>query len=201
MGDVVNGMAKALKMTLYGISENGGVPPVTDAEIAAFLSRLTCSPARKELMRAALSLVGRVPYFWGGKSAPGWNDEWGVPKLVTSVGSSSTGTLRPYGLDCSGFTDWVYKTALGRSLPVGSRGQWDNSAAVPEAELLPGDLGFLDEPGMVAVNHVLLYAGTDEDGKKLWVHCASGASGVTLDSPTYVKYYRRVMTGTTGGLP
>jgi hypothetical protein len=186
-------MAAALKATLYGSYSGGEVPPITDAELTAFLAKLTCSPARKELMRVALSLVGRVPYFWGGKSAPGWNDEWNTPKLVTSAGSSSSGTIRPYGLDCSGYTDWVYKTALGKSLyDGGTWSQWDNSEAITEAELLPGDLGFLDEPGAVSVNHVLLFAGYDDGGTKMWVHCSSSAGGVALNSPTYVKYYRRV---------
>jgi hypothetical protein len=191
-GDVIETMATALKRTLYGTTANGSVPPITDEELQAFLSGLICSPARKELMRTALSLVGRVPYFWGGKSAAGWNDEWNSPKLVTSAGSSSTGTLRPYGLDCSGYTDWVYKTALGKSLAGGTWDQWDSSTAIAETELLPGDLGFLDKPGNVAVNHVLLYAGRDVSGNKLWVHCSAGAGGVALNSPTYVKYYRRV---------
>jgi hypothetical protein len=192
-GDVVDSMALALKRTLYGVTANGQVPPIPDAELEIFLDRLTCSPARMELMRAALSLVGRAPYFWGGKSAAGWNDEWNTPKLVTSAGSSSTGTLRPYGLDCSGYTDWVYKTALGKSLSGGGTwSQWEGSTEITEAELLPGDLGFLDKPGNVAVNHVLLYAGKDAAGNKLWVHCSSGAGGVALNSPTYVKYYRRV---------
>ena len=45
-------------------------------------------------------------------------------------------------------------------------------------------------PGTVPVNHVLLYAGEDADGTKLWVHCASG-TGVVLNSPDYVTQYRR----------
>ena len=137
------------------------------------------------------SLVGRVPYFWGGKSAPGWNEAWNTPRLVTSAGSSSTGTIRPYGLDCSGFTDWVYKTALGVSLLDGSWSQWDTTYAITEAELLPGDIGFMAAPGTVPVNHVLLYAGRSADGKQMWVHCSSSAGGVALNSPTYVTQFRR----------
>ena len=160
-GEAILNMSNALKMTMYGSLENGMVPPITDAELNAYLASLTCSETRKELMRVALSLVGRVPYIWGGKSPPGWNEAWNTPRLVTSAGSSSTGTLRPYGLDCSGYTDWVYKTALGVTLYEGSRTQWDNSYAITEAELLPGDLGFMAVPGTVPVNHVLLYAGKD----------------------------------------
>lgn len=44
-------------------------------------------------------------------------------------------------------------------------------------------------PGTVPVNHVLIYAGENEDGAHMWVHCTSG-SGVVLNSPDYVSYYR-----------
>ena len=100
--------------------------------------------------------------------------------------------MRPYGLDCSGYTDWVYKTALGVTLYEGSRTQWDNSYAITEAELLPGDLGFMAVPGTVPVNHVLLYAGKDASGNALWAHYSSGYGGVAMNSPDYVAQYRRV---------
>ena len=190
-GEAITNMSNALKMTLYGTLTNGMVPEISDADLNAYLASLTCSGSRKELMRAALSLVGRVPYFWGGKSAPGWNDAWNTPRLVTAAGSSSSGTIRPYGLDCSGFTEWVYQTALGVSLNNGSWSQWESTYAITEAELLPGDIGFMAAPGTVPVNHVLLYAGRSADGKQMWVHCSSGAGGVALNSPTYVTQFRR----------
>ncbi len=190
-GEAITNMSNALKMTLYGTLTNGMVPEISDADLNAYLASLTCSGTRKELMRAALSLVGRVPYFWGGKSAPGWNDAWNTPRLVTAAGSSSSGTIRPYGLDCSGFTEWVYQTALGVSLNNGSWSQWESTYAITEAELLPGDIGFMAAPGTVPVNHVLLYAGRSADGKQLWVHCSSSAGGVALNSPTYVTQFRR----------
>lgn len=189
-GEAILNMSNSLKMTMYGTAADGSVPPISDAELNLFLANLDCSGKRKELMRCALSLVGRVPYFWGGKSAPGWNSEWNTPKLVTAAGSSSTGTIRPYGLDCSGFTEWVYQTALGVTLYDGTWNQWDATHAIAKEELLPGDLGFMAVPGTVPVNHVLLYAGEDADGNMLWVHCASG-TGVVLNSPDYVTQYRR----------
>ena len=106
----------ALKMTLYGSLGSGLAVPLTDAELIAFLNKQNCNATRKHIVATGLSLVGKVPYFWGGKSPPGWNDEWNTPKLVTAAGSSTSGTIRPYGLDCSGFSDWVYKTAVGVSL-------------------------------------------------------------------------------------
>ena len=66
---------------------------------------------RRALVQNALSLVGKVPYFWGGKSGPGWNEEWGTPKLVTSAGSASSGQLRPYAIvEESVFTDDEWKS-------------------------------------------------------------------------------------------
>ena len=191
-GDAITNMANALKMTLYGTLGNGMVPPITDAELNAYLGGLQCSDQRRELMRVALSLVGRVPYFWGGKSAPGWNEDWNTPRLVTSAGSSSTGTIRPYGLDCSGYTDWVYQTALGVTLYQGSWSQWDSTYAIAESDLLPGDIGFMAAPGQVPVNHVLLYAGKSAAGEALWVHCSSSYGGVALNSPDYVTQFRRI---------
>lgn len=190
-GEAITNMSNALKMTLYGTVGTGSVPPITDAELNAYLATLNCSSTRREIMRVAVSLVGKVPYFWGGKSAPGWNDSWNTPKLVTSAGSSTTGTIRPYGLDCSGFTTWVYNTTLGHYINEGTTAQWNNTEAITEAQLLPGDLGFKDAPGTSGINHVLIYAGKDDAGNKLWVHCASG-TGVILNSPDYVAYYRRV---------
>lgn len=192
-GEAISNMATALQKTLYGAqggSQGGESVPLTDEELIAFVERQNCNETRKHILSTALSLVGKVPYFWGGKSDAGWNDEWNTPKVVTATGSSATGTILPYGLDCSGFTDWVFKTAMGVSIKAGSWNQWDNSYAITEAELLPGDLGFMAVPGTVPVNHVLIYAGVDETGKKMWVHCSSGI-GVGLNSPDYVSYYRR----------
>lgn len=189
-GEVITNMANSLKMTLYGSVSDGQVVPLDDAELIAFVSRQNCNATRKHILTTALSLVGKVPYFWGGKSEAGWNDEWNTPKLVTAAGSSSTGTIRPYGLDCSGFTDWTFKTALGISLYAGSWNQWDNTYGIKEEELLPGDLGFMAVPGTVPVNHVLIYAGIGESGEQMWVHCTSG-QGVVLNSPDYVTQFRR----------
>ncbi len=183
-GQVIQNMANSLKMTLYGTLGNGSVVPLTDAELIAFVNSLNCSATRKHIVSTGLSLVGKVPYFWGGKSAAGWNDEWNTPKLVTAAGSSSSGTIRPFGLDCSGFTDWTYKTAVGVSLHAGTYGQWDNSYAISADELLPGDLGFLMDDDGSGWNHVLIFAGYGSEGQRMWVH-SSGGQGVILNTPSY----------------
>jgi cell wall-associated NlpC family hydrolase len=183
---------------MYGTMRSGAVPPINDIQLVEFLDNLNCSPERKELMTAALSLVGRVPYFWGGKSSAGWNETWNTPKVVTSIGSSTTGTLRPYGMDCTGFTEWVYRTALGVEIGTGSWNQWAKSTLITQDELLPGDLGFMSVPGTSSSQHVLIYAGKDKDGYILWVHCEWGY-GVHISSPGYVKYYMRPNNIDLGG--
>lgn len=182
--EAIDNMAKALKMTLYGAASSGEAVELTDAELIAFVERQNCNATRKYILSTGLSLVGKVPYFWGGKSGPGWNEEWNTPKVVTAEGSSSTGTIRPYGLDCSGFTTWVYNTALDVNIGAGTSGQYPNTVAISEAELLPGDLGFLAESDGSGWNHVLMFAGYSETGERMWVHCSSG-SGVILNTPSY----------------
>ena len=126
-GAAIKTMADALKMTLYGTLAAGDIPELTSEELIGIVDGLNTTDARKKLIETALSLVGKVSYFWGGKSPAGWNNDWGKPKKVTGSGSVTSGTIRPYGLDCSGFTDWVYKTALGRSIGTGSANQWSKS--------------------------------------------------------------------------
>ena len=181
-GTAIQNMANSLKMTLYGTLGNGKAVPLTDAELIAFVKRQDCSEMRKHIITTGLSLVGKVPYFWGGKSAAGWNDEWNTPKLVTAAGSTSSGTIRPFGLDCSGFSDWTYRTAVGTGLQT-QGGQWESSTGITAEELLPGDLGFLlDETG--DWTHVLIFAGYGEEGERKWVHSAGGV-GVVLNTPSY----------------
>lgn len=183
-GEAITNMANSLKMTLYGSLGEGQAVPLTDAELIAFVNSQSVTGARKALLETGLSLVGKVPYFWGGKSAAGWNDEWNTPKLVTAAGSSSTGTIRPFGLDCSGFSSWVYLTALGVDIGAGTSGQFPNTSAVSASDLKIGDLGFLAESNGSGWNHVLIFAGHGENGERMWVH-SSGGSGVILNSPNY----------------
>lgn len=179
-GRAIHNMADALKKTIYGSMIGGQAVPLTDAELIAFVNRQNCTPVRKHILSTALSLVGKVPYFWGGKSGPGWNEAWNTPRLVTAAGSPTSGTIRPYGLDCSGFTDWVYQTAVGVCLDR----QWQSSYAISPSELMPGDLGFLMDDDGLDWNHVLMFAGYGENGQRMWVH-SSGGEGVILNTPSY----------------
>ena len=102
-------------------------------------------PARKAVVETAVQLVGRVSYFWGGKSLTlGWDDRWGVPTKVTAAGSGSTGTVRPFGLDCSGFVDWTFYNATDGSYYPGRGGgaatQHSYCTNISWSDAQPGDL-------------------------------------------------------------
>jgi len=148
---------------------------------------------RTDLINVAKSLLGRVSYFWGGKSAAGWNSNWGNLTYVSAAGSKTSGTNQPYGLDCSGFVDWAYKTAgFGNLMNGGTTDQWENSYAIAENELEVGDIVFQGTPANAGINHVGLYIGRDSDGQKQYIHCASG-KGVTINGYAGFKYWRRAM--------
>lgn len=183
-GEAITNMANSLKMTLYGSLGDGQAVPLTDAELVTYVNSQGVTGARKALLETGLSLVGKVPYFWGGKSAAGWNDEWNTPKVVTSAGSASTGTIRPFGLDCSGFTSWVYLTALDINIGAGGSGQYSNTVSVSASDLKVGDLGFLAKSGGNGWEHVLMFAGYGDNGERMWVH-STGGVGVILNSPSY----------------
>lgn len=137
-------------------------------------------PERKTVVETAVQLVGRVSYFWGGKSLIlGWDDRWGVPTEVTAAGSGSTGTIRPFGLDCSGFVDWTFYNATNGSYYPGRGGgaatQHSYCTNVSWSDAQPGDLVFYPDD-----SHVGIVGGKDADGNLLIVHCSGGANGVVI---------------------
>lgn len=98
---------------------------VSQADAAALVDALPedLAPARRAVVETACSLVGKVNYFWGGKSLVlGWDDRWGSLRKVTAEDSPTSGTYRPYGLDCSGFVDWVFYNATGGEYVIGHGG-------------------------------------------------------------------------------
>ena len=158
----------------------GGEVSLDEAQIRAMLAAMPkdVSAQRKAVVEKAYSLLGKVNYFWGGKSsAIGWDSRWGTPTRVTAPGSRSTGTVRPYGLDCSGFVDWVFNNSLGYVIGHGggAASQHDHCKPISWSEVLPGDLVFY--PGD---SHVGIFVGRDESGGPLIIHCASSQNNVVL---------------------
>ena len=158
----------------------GGEVSLDEAQIRAMLSAMPkdISERRKAVVEKAYSLLGKVNYFWGGKSsAIGWDSRWGTPTRVTAPGSRSTGTVRPYGLDCSGFVDWVFNNSLEYVIGHGggAASQHGYCKPISWSEALPGDLVFY--PGD---SHVGIFVGKDESGNPLIIHCASSQNNVVL---------------------
>ena len=155
---------------------------ISQEEAKTLLEKLPdeLDPDRKAVVETALQLVGKVTYFWGGKSLIlGWDDRWGVPTEVTAEGSGSTGSVRPFGLDCSGFVDWVFYNATNGTYYPGHGGgaatQHSYCMDIPWSEAQSGDLVFYPDD-----SHVGIVGGIDAGGNLLIIHCSGGANGVVI---------------------
>lgn len=81
---------------------------------------------RKEILEQALKYMN-TPYLWGGRS--------------------------PFGIDCSGLSQLVYKT-VGIPIPRDTSQQIGIGKSVKLAELRDGDLAYFSKPGKQRVSHV-----------------------------------------------
>lgn len=141
---------------------------------------------RKILLATAAALIGKVPYQWGGKSTKaGYDNTW------WSIGKDG----KQKGLDCSGYVQWVFRTAgypenVWKS--IGSTAAILKAAEpISESDLQPGDLGLLHD-GSKGTNHVGIYIG---NGK--YIHCSSSAGTVTISKPNFTIFMR--VKGTDDG--
>ena len=137
-------------------------------------------PLRESIVLTAYQLLGKVTYFWGGKSLVlGWDSRWGTPTTVTAPGSGSTGKVLPFGLDCSGFVDWTfYNATSGAYLPGrggGAASQHGYCTNIAWSDALPGDLVFYADD-----SHVGIVCGYDSVGNLLVIHCSGGQNGVVV---------------------
>jgi len=167
---------------LNGIGTLLGDLGITQEDAAELLRRLPedLSPERRAVVETACKLVGKVNYFWGGKSLVlGWDSRWGTIQKVWAAGSPSTGTYRPYGMDCSGFVDWVFYNMSGGSYVIGHGGgarmQHSYCTPISWTQAQPGDLVFYPED-----THVGIVGGWDESGNIQIIHCASGQNNVVI---------------------
>lgn len=144
------------------------------------------SEERVAVIQAGYSLVGKVAYFWGGKSSVlGWDDRWGSAAQVSSSGDSSTGRIRAYGLDCSGFVDWAFNngyqdTDMEDQIGHGTSDQWNKAETIQGHEAQAGDLVFQRGPEAGSDNHVGILVGKSSSGDWIAVHCSGSQNGVTV---------------------
>ena len=153
---------------------------VSDATAQDILKNLpdSLSAERKKVIKAACSLVGKVNYFWGGKSsAIGWDSEWGKLKTVSAEGSKTTGTKRPFGLDCSGFVTWSFINSGYNASAIGhgTKGQIAKCSRISWSSAQAGDLAFYAD-----LSHVGIVAGKDAAGNILVILCSSGNNNVVI---------------------
>ncbi len=170
---------------------------LSESQINAVLAgNVYPNDAYRRLAEACVSLVGQVRYFWGGKStACGWDARWGVPTTV-GPGSDTSGTVRPFGLDCSGFVSWAFiQTGLSPSdvsgyIGDGTRKQWSCSSAIKWEELRVGDLVFMNEYPHAAENHVAICVG-HYNGEPVFAHCSYSENNVVVTTAGNLFRYAR----------
>ncbi len=166
-------------MALAGSYRDIALTPEEIAEIIANLPE-DLSEERRQVVLTAYQLEGKVNYFWGGKSLTlGWDSRWGTPQEVWAAGSVSTGTVRPFGLDCSGFVDWVFYNASDGSFIMGRGGgaasQHSYCRPISWSKAQPGDLVFYPDN-----SHVGIVCGFDRRGNIQIIHCAAGYNNVVV---------------------
>ena len=125
------------------------------------ISNIDHTQGSQELMLHSMGLIG-TPYKWGG---------------------STTST----GFDCSGMIQFVYKNALGVSLPRTARDMAAARRKIPDSRLKAGDLVFFNTGGANKYSHVGLYIGNGE-----FIHAPSSGKTIKtekLSSPFYAKNY------------
>lgn len=179
LNELMQDKYKQLFSSLIGSYEDITLSP---QEIAAITKNLPADldEQRKKVVLAAYSLIGKVNYFWGGKSTViGWDSQWGTPAKVTDQGSSTTGTVRPFGLDCSGYVAWVFINAAGNTdaakiIGTGTLSQYAACTSVNWDSAQPGDLAFYSD-----LSHVGIVVGK-ENGNLLIANCNAGQNNVGI---------------------
>lgn len=109
-----------------------------------------------KLIEEAMKHLGK-PYVWGGKG--------------------------PNGFDCSGFVQYVFATALGKSVPAPTWTQMTLGVEVQRADLKPGDLIFFR-----GGDHVAIYIG-EYEGVDSYIHAGGPTSGPNPTAQDKVMIY------------
>ena len=137
----------------------------------------TATGNRKVLIETAASLIGRVPYQWGGKSScAGYDTSW-----YTYVNGEQK------GLDCSGYVQWCFRTAgfnenIWNGL-LSTASIMNNCDQISADDLQIGDLGILNTGE--TTNHTGIYIGNG-----YFIHCNATDDTVSISKPNFTLFYR-----------
>lgn len=164
--------------------------PLSSQEIDLYMQLVPAdaSETRKGFIKYALSSVGKIPYYWGGKpSAPGYT---GNNFGMLTVPDEDERLLK--GLDCSGWINWVYWSVTGRGLGAQSTGTLLGCGVpVSREQLLPGDICIRTGP----MSHVVIFLGWTEEGNMLCIQETTGNANnveVGITAPDW-ESYRRIL--------
>ncbi len=168
-----------------GMFQIGTTQTISEEEVGVLLSNLEInediSEERKQIVAYAMSQVGRISYYWGGKAAG--PDE----PLMTHYGAAGSIIGADYkgrnvaGLDCYGFVQYTYWHVLGMHIPTSTTKQWIANAGygskqVSSENLQPGDMGvYYHGKG----GHTGIFAGY-QNGNAVWIHCSGAPSNTVV---------------------
>lgn len=139
--------------------------PLSLGEINEYMSLLPeeLSAERRTVIRHALESVGKIPYYYGGKakSADYDSNQFGSLTVPDRKGRALT------GLDCSGWVNWIYWSALGQQPShLGTSGLVHAGKAINRSELQAGDIIVR----LGSNSHVMMFLAWAPNGSMICVH-------------------------------
>lgn len=164
--------------------------PLSAEEISRYMSMLpeNLSSERKNVIYHALTAVGKVPYYYGGKANTQGLEGNHFGKTI----SRDYKGRNKKGLDCSGFVQWAYWSGAENPLDFASSTKEliGKGNKIKRSELIPGDL--IIQPS--GESHVVMFLAWTEEGQMLAIHENSTAGTVSVDevSANY-PYYRSIL--------
>ncbi len=164
--------------------------PLSGQEIADYMAQLPddLSETRREIIHFALSSVGKVPYYYGGKASHAGYEGNNFGALVPP---DHKGRILK-GLDCSGWIHWVYWSVTGKHLAGSSTSSLALCGEkISRSDLKPGDI--VIRTGTSA--HVVMFLSWSADGRMNVIHESSASvNNITIKTMEAAwPYYRRLV--------
>lgn len=147
-----------LLMSACGSDKPSAALRAKPAAASLVIRHIGAEEGGRELILHSMGLVG-TPYRYGGRDRSGF--------------------------DCSGMVHYVYRQALGVTLPRSAREMAAVSRAIRPQDLRPGDLVFFNTNGH-AHSHVGLYIGNGE-----FVHAPSSRGTIRTEKLSHDYFSRR----------
>ena len=174
----------------WGVSFIEFIEPLTQEEINYYLDRLddNLSANRVKVIETALRSIGRIPYYYGGKTH---RFGYEANNFGTKVPADYKGRCLK-GLDCSGWVNWVYGTAFNKYIikSEGTNKLAGEGTKILRSDLLPGDI--IVRPGIDS--HVMMFYEWAPDGRMTVIHENGGVNNVSIGTfDAYYPYYRRIL--------